>query len=260
MPYLRSGARLLGGALLAVLLAACASGPVYNPTTFPFDIDAERLADSSIRTVVIPHVNLGGPSRNYLDREAPRIDGMVSTYLKKAGYTVLPQREFEQHWNTAVRAYGDPVDPTTGKVNMKTYAQIMQTVRDQMRDRKLDAFVFTDLVELQVPFSGGMQHVARWDGVTRKPSLQGPGEGVSIDFNWNEPAAVASLQISIYDMELQRLFASRGGLDATDAVDTRSSGYARRRSMLENRDYLMEGIALAFHPFIEMENWPGEKP
>lgn len=244
---------------LATMLAACSTTPSYNPTTFPFEMNEEKMAATTVKTVIIPHVNLGTPSRSYLEKEAPRIDGLVTSYLKENGYNVLPQREFKQHWNTAVRAFGDPVDPTTGKVNMKTFAQIMQSVRDQLQESSdLDAFVFTDLVELEVSFSGGMKHLARWDGVTRKPSLQGPGEGVSVDFDWNMPAAVASLQVSIYDMQLQRLFASRGGLDATDAIDTRSSRerYLRRRQILENESNIQECIELAFHTFIVNENRP----
>lgn len=256
----RAASRTLLLALATALLGACASTPTYNPTTFPYEINEERMAKTQLKTVVIPHVNLGPPSRNYLEKEAPRLDGMVSTYLKDNGFKVIPQREFKQHWNTAVRAFGDPVDPTTGKVNMRTFSQIMENVRDQMqKEHKLDAFVFTDLIELEVPFSGGLKHIARWDGVSRKPSLQGPGSGVSTDFDWNTPASVASLQVSIFDMELQRLFFSRGGMEATDAIDTRSSkgGYARRRNILENEDQVMEGIRLAFHPLVEMEDWPG---
>ena len=78
-------------------LAACSSGPSYNPTVFPFELDEERIAQDSIKRVVIPHVNLGVPSRNYLQREEPRIDGYVSTYLKDNGYKVIPQRIFKQH-------------------------------------------------------------------------------------------------------------------------------------------------------------------
>ena len=244
----------------ALLLASCASTPSYNPTTFPFEINEEKLAADEIKTVVIPHVNLGAPSRKYLQKESPRIDAFVSTYLKDNGYKVIDQREFKQLWNTAERAFGNPVDPTTGRVNMKTFAQIMTSVRDEMIKKfKLDAFVFTDLVELEVSFSGGLKHLARWDGVSRKPSLQGPGSGVSSDFDWNKPAAVASLQISVFDMNLQRVFVSRGGMDATEAIDTRSSTgrFTRRRNMLENEDFIMEGVQLAFHPLIEMERWPG---
>jgi hypothetical protein len=252
--------RLAAFATLSALLVACAGAPTYNPTTFPFDINEELLAAKPVKSVVIAHVNLGRTSRNYLEKEAPRIDADVTAYLKENGFKVLSQREFKQHWNTAVRAFGDPVDPTTGKINMKTFAQIMQSVRDQMvKSSDLDAFIFTDLIELEVSFSGGLKHLARWDGVSRKPSLQGPGSGVSADFDWNMQAAVASIQISIYSAELQRLFAGRGGMDATEAIDTRSSKgrYIRRRNILENDENVMEGIRLAFHPFIVMEDWPG---
>jgi hypothetical protein len=242
-----------------LVLAGCAGTPTYNPTVYPFNINNETIAESEIKTVVIAHVNLGIRSRSYLEKEAARIDGYVDRYLRENNYKVLPQRDFKQHWSTAERAFGNPVDPTTGKINMKTFAQIMTSVRDQMKDSGLDAFIFTDLLERQEAFSNGLKHLARWDGVSRKPSLQGPGNGVSAGFDWYKQASVASLQVSIYDIELRHLFSSRGGLDATDAIDTRSSSgrYVRRRNVLENEDHIREGIELAFHPFIEMKDWPG---
>lgn len=257
LPSLRPLLPLLG----AALLVGCATGASYNPTVFAFAMDAERLAAQPVRSVVIPHVNLGSPSRNYLAEAAPRVDARLSAYLKEQGYTVLPQRLFRQYWNIAVRAYGDPVDPTSGRVNLKTFSQIMRSVRDRFaEDGALQAFVFTDLVELDVAFNNGLKHLGRWDGVSRRPSLQGPGSGVSSDFNWGMTAAVASVQVTIFDMELKRLFVSRGGLDATEAIDTRSSSgrYVRRRAILENETHIDEGVALALHPFVEMKNYPGE--
>jgi len=243
-----------------LFLAACSGAPTYNPTTVTYQIDQARLDANPVRTVVIPHVNIGPPSRNYLDKEAPRIDARVAAYLRDHGYKVLPQRQFEQAWNVAARVHGDPLDPTTGRVDQKTFARIMHSVRDDLATNSdLDAFVFTDLVELQTAFSAGLKHVARWDGVTRRPSLQGPGNAVSADFDWGMQVSVASLQVAIYDMELQQLFISRGGMDATEAIDTRSSAgrYVRRRDILENDGHVMEGIRLAFHPFVPYEDWPG---
>ena len=56
-------------ALLTGLLLACSSTPTYNPTTFPYQIDAARLADKPVKSVVIVHVNLGEQARNYLEKE-----------------------------------------------------------------------------------------------------------------------------------------------------------------------------------------------
>ncbi|CAA0101081.1 Uncharacterised protein [Halioglobus japonicus] len=242
-------------------LVACSGTPTYNPTTFPYQIEQAKLDAHPIKTVVIAHVNLGTQSRNYLEKEAPRIDGRVANYLKENGFKVLPQREFEQHWNVAERAFGNPVDPTTGKLNRKTFALIMHQVRDEMQEStNLDAFIFTDLVEFEVAFSGGLKHLARWDGVSRTPTMQGPGDGVSTEFDWNMLAAVASLQVTIYNMDLEPVFSSRGGLDATDAIDSRSSSgrYIRRRNILENESNIEEGIRLAFYPFIPTDEWPGK--
>jgi hypothetical protein len=244
----------------AALLGACSGTPTYNPTVFPASIDQARLDAHPMKTVVITHVNLGSQSRNYLEKEAPRIDAQVTEYLRDNGFTVLPQREFEQHWNTAVRAFGNPVDPTSGKVNTKTFAQIMHRVRDELAESSsIDGFIFTDLVEVQESFSGGMKHLARWDGVTRAPTMQGPGDGVSASFDWSMMAAMVSLKVTIYDAELKPVFHGRGGIDATDAIDSRSTKgrYIRRRNILENESNIMEGIQLAFYPLIAMEDWPG---
>lgn len=260
MRRLTTHSRLAALFAFAVIVAACSGTPTYNPTTFPYQIDQEKLDAQAVKTVVLTHVNLGKPSRNYLKKEAPRIDAKVAAYLKENGFKVLPQREFEQHWRTAVRAYGDPVDPTSGKVNMKTFSLIIHSVRDQMaKTDTIDAFIFTDLVEQKVSFSGGLKHYARWDGVTRTPTMQGPGDGVSMDFDWNMLAAVVSLQVTVYDSNLEPLFSGRGGLDATEAIDSRSSKgrYIRRRSILENDSNVIEGIRLAFYPFIAWEKWPG---
>jgi hypothetical protein len=260
MPRFKPHCHLTALFIAFSVLVACSGTPTYNPTTFPYQIEQAKLDEKPIKTVVIAHVNLGTQSRNYLEKEAPRIDGRVASYLKENGFKVLPQREFEQHWNVAERAFGNPVDPTTGKLNRKTFALIMHQVRDEMQEStNLDAFIFTDLVEFEVAFSGGLKHVARWDGVSRTPTMQGPGDGVSTEFDWNMLAAVASLQVTIYNMDLEAVFSGRGGLDATDAIDSRSSSgrYIRRRNILENDSNVDEGIRLAFYPFIPTDDWPG---
>ena len=190
------------------------------------------------------------------------VDGRIAAYLRANGYTILPQREFSQRWNNATLIYGDPVDPTTGRINTKTFIQIVQSVRDDMRDKtNVDGFVFTDLIEHDAVVSGGMNHIARFNGVSRKPSLKGPGDGVSADFDWSRPVSAVSLQVSIYNIDLEQAFAGLGGIDLTDAIDTRSgNGWVRRKDVLENENHIDEGIQLALHPFIVMDNWPGNNP
>jgi hypothetical protein len=248
-----------------LLLALTACGPTiqtFNATTVLSEYDPATFDSQGIKNVVITHINLGPPSRRYLDKESERIDTKLTAYLRDNGFTVLPSREFSQRWDNAKAEYGDPVDPTTGRVNMKSFSIIMQQVRDQMREQtNVDAFIFTDIIERDVVFDQGINRIARWDGVTRKPVLHGGGNGVSQDFNWATPVAAASLQITWYNIELEKIFAGRGGLELTDAVDTRSgNGFIRRREILNNDSFIEEGISLALHPLIVMDNWPGTPP
>src|SRR5690606_40312578 len=77
MRRLLSRCRLATLLTVSALMLACSSTPTYNATTFPFQINQAELDAHPIKTVVIAHVNLGTQSRNYLEKEAPRIDASV---------------------------------------------------------------------------------------------------------------------------------------------------------------------------------------
>ena len=253
----------VGGMLIALLfITGCATSGDYNPTTNANQINQAALDKGAPKTIVIASVNIGMPSRNYIEKSEPMVDGRVAAYLRDHGYKILPQREFSQRWENAKLIYGDPIDPTTGRLNTKSFIQIIQSIRNDMRDKTdVEGFLFTDLMEHDAVVSGGMNHVARFNGVTRKPSLKGPGDGVSADFDWGAPVSAVSLQVSLYNMDLDQVFVGLGGIDLTDAIDTRSgNGFVRRKDVLENEDFIDEGIALALHPLIPMANWPGIDP
>ena len=257
-----SGPVRTGFLLATVFTLGCSTTSEYNPTTNANQLNQAALDKGPLKTVVITSVNIGTPSRNYIEKSEPMVDGRVAAYLRSNGYEILPQREFSQRWENAKLIYGDPIDPTTGRLNTKSFIQIIQYIRDDMREKTdVQGFLFTDLMEHDAVVSGGMNHVARFNGVTRKPSLKGPGDGVSADFDWGAPVSAVSIQISLYNLDLDQVFLGVGGIDLTDAIDTRSgNGWVRRKDVLENEDYIDEGIALALHPLIPMANWPGDNP
>ena len=248
------------GALL--LLNACATsvgGSGYNATTVTNNINQDLLDAANVKRVVIAHVNLGSPSRRYLQKQEAHVDELLAEKLERAGYEIVAAREFSQRWTNAVSLFGDPVDPTTGRVNARTFTRIVQTVRDQLVDKGgIDAFVFTDLIEKDVYFTTGVSRIARWDGVARKPVTQGPGSGVSMEFNWGAPVKATSIRVVLFNTDLEILFSGVGGVSLNEAVDMRSgTDFVRRREILGNDNHIREGLALAMHPLIEMNNWPG---
>ena len=255
--------RLWIASVMVAGLMGCSGSPTvgggYNATT-PSNVFEQALFDQlDSKVVVIANVNLGAPSRNYLKKREAFVDTRVQEYLEETGYEVRPQREFAQRWNNAILIYGDPIDPTTGRVNQKSFIQIVQAVRDQLREQTdIGSIIFTDIIEKDVYYEQGLNRVTRFDGVTRKPAVQGAGSGVTAEFDWSRAVAAATMRIAWFNMDLQRLFSGEGGMEVTDAVDTRSgTAFVRRRDVLENENHIDEGIAIAFHPVIEMRNWPG---
>ena len=95
--------------------------------------------------------------------------------MQANGYTVASSRLFASRWKDAVRRYGEVYNPTTGKLTKSFQLALAQTVKDLTEEANIDAVVFTDLLEREVQFSGGTNHLAKWDGVSSKPSLQGAG-------------------------------------------------------------------------------------
>ncbi len=248
-----------------VVLTACASSGGYNPTTPAYQINSASLQKHPIKKVVIATANVSGePTRYYLQNAAVHVDEMVKTYLQKHGYAVAPSYTFENAWNQAIHTFGNMYDPTTGKVDPTTYRAVMYATFKTLKETTdIDAVVFTDVVERTAAHDVGMDQLAQWDGVSRKPKFVSAGAtGLPEGFNWSQNVNVASLVITIYSTSLEGLFTSRGGLDVLEAIDTKSGDtkYVRRKHVLDADDNIEEGIEIAFHPFIKMKDYPGDQP
>lgn len=247
--------------LIAALLAGCTSSSM-TPPTYAYKIEDTIRDNKDAKRLVIAHVNFGKPSRMYLQDYQTRVDDILKTYLKKQGYSFVATALFEQAWQDAVRKHGNPFDQSTGKLNQKTFQLVAADAIGEMRARNdVDYVVFTDLIEREVQFTGGISHVARWDGVSRKPSLQGPGDGIPAGFNWAAPVDAVSLWINIFALDLSLQFQGAGGIEVTQAIDMKASNpkFIRRRTLLGNRSDIEEGVELALHPLVKMKGYPDNK-
>ena len=246
------------------VLAACASHGGLNLVMPTYKINTEALQKHPIKKVVIASANVSGePTRYYLQNAAAHVDELVKRYLQEHSYTVAPNYVFENAWNQAIHTYGDMYDPTTGKVDPTTYRAVMYTAFKMIKDTTdIDAVIFTDVVEQNAAHDIGLDHLAQWDGVSRKPKFASAGaDSVPEDFDWSQNIKVASLVITIYSTSLEGLFSSRGGLDVLQAIDSKGGDttFARRKHVLDADDNIEEGIEIAFHPFIKMKGYPGEQ-
>lgn len=249
---------------LFALIAGCSSTATGPVTTFRYQISPDvESGKHPIRNVVLASTSFGKPPRIYLSKRKPYVDRQVKQYLTEHGINVLPDNLFNKAWDNAVRRYGSPFDPSTGRVNETTLQQVLvDALADLKANSKADAIVFADLIEVQTAFSGSVQRMAQWHGVSRKPRLQGTGEGVPADFNWAAPVDAVSLWVNVIATNQQIVFQSAGGIELAQAVDLKASKprFVRARTILENDDFIEEGIQLAFHPLVPMRSYPGLPP
>lgn len=244
------------------LLTACSSSGGFSNTAFNYHFDEAAVAQRPIKKVAFAPVNLGKPVRSILRKGELRTKAMVKQYLQANGFELIPNHHFENAWKQAIRSYGEVYDPTTGQLDVDAWRAAMANTGAYLREHTdADAIIFADLFEHEVQHSNSMKHLARWYGVSRKPSLQGAGGGVPGGFDWSQPVKAASLMVTVFDVKtMQRIFTSRGGIDTLYGIDTKRANptYVRRKKLLKNEDFIREGIQLAFHPLIPMEDYPGQ--
>ena len=247
---------------VASLFAACSSVTGgYNPTTFEYTYNAEVANKKPIKKVVLASTSIGKPPPSYLRKVETRLRAKVKKFLTGNGYEVLPNYHFENAWKQATRTYGDVYDPTTGRIDQNAWRGTMITMAKQIRENTdADVIIFADLVEHPVAHNYTSRNLARWYGVNRKLSVRGTG-GVPGDFNWNQEVKAASISVTVYTPDLNLVLSNRGGLDTLYELDLRKSNpkFIRRKKLLKRDEFVEEGIDIAFHPLIEMSDYPGEK-
>lgn len=255
-------ALLICFAALVALTTGCSSVTGgYNPTTFDYTYKPEHIADQPVKKIVLATTSIGAPPPSYLRKSETRVRSMVKKFLASQGYELLPNYHFENAWKQATRSYGSVYDPSTGRVNPNAWRSAMTKMAEQIRENTdADAIVFADLIEHPTAHNYTTRNLARWYGVNRKLAIRGTG-GVPGDFNWNQKVKAASLSVAIYTPELKLILNNRGGLDTLYELDLRKSNpkFIRRKKLLQRDEFVQQGIEIAFHPFIEMSDYPGIK-
>ncbi len=246
--------------ILLFLTVSCSSTSSYNDSVFPYQYDEKKVAEQPIKKVILATESLGIPPPSYLRTGQRRTRHMAKQYLLDHGFIVLPDYHFDNAWKQSLRTYGSAYDPSTGRIDSGAWRAAMITTGQAVRENTdADAIIFVDVFEHETSHGYGMKHYARFYGINRRPSLKGPGSGVPLDFEWNQPIKAASVMVTIYDINLNRIFASRGGIDTLAAIDMKSSNpsFIRKKKLLDDEDDIEKGLELAFHPFIVMKNYPG---
>ena len=119
--------------VLSIGLISCSGTATYNPTAYPYTYNQSIVDQQPIKKVILAPVRLGTPLVSYLRKREGVVRAKVKDYLKSNGYEILPNYQFENGWQQAIRSYGNVYDPTTGKINMNAWQAAMVTVTEKLR-------------------------------------------------------------------------------------------------------------------------------
>lgn len=250
--------RLLLAIILSLGLAACSKN-LAKHTLYPYTDNRATLAEQNIKNVMIATINLGIPSRHYLTTSEQYIDEQLSQYLKAHHINVIGNRAFEQQWKNAERSHGATYNNLTGQKTSAFEPALTQTINAIFTNYpSLDAIIFTDLIEIPIKYQQAAQRYAEWHGVRRRIKVEGIGEGVLSNFNWEQEVDAISLSVAIVNREQQLVFQSAGGIQVAQALilGTKSAEFNRRNDLLNNIKEIEQAIKIALHPVIPMKGYP----
>lgn len=208
---------------------------------------------------MIAPVNFDVPSRYYLQEHEDLIDEQVKKYLQESGYQIMPDKSFKSIWRKMIEQHGNMYNPTTGKMTDAYQTTLTDTLKKIFANNpSLDAILFTDLIEDKLMYSKGSKKSAQWNGVHRKVKIEGIGNGLSDEFNWDTMLDGISIVTHLIDRKTNLLLHNKGGIQIAQAIEVQNNNgrFKRRKNLLQNEDEIMEGIELSLHPFIVMKNYP----
>lgn len=242
---------------IAVVVFACQSIS-YNETVFPYIIKDAEIAEQKPKRLILAHENFGSPSKKYLRKYENKIDNNVEERLQEAGYAIVDNSEFQKAWREATRKYGSPYNTLTSQLNNAAFRRVISYTFNKMREtEKVDAIVFTDLLEQPVVYTGHSNRLAKWHGVSRRLRNKG-NASIPTEFDWSQTVPAISLRTIIYAVDGSLLFKSIGGLEVSRQLDARTdkARFVRREKLFEQQSNVSQGVALSLHPFVRLEGYP----
>lgn len=239
------------------VIVACSSLN-YKPTAYPYQIDQAAIKKQPINNVMVASINAGKPSRHYLQRHESFVDTRLSEYLEQHDIRLSSSRLFDFYWGKYKNQYGNLT--SAGRVTAG-FKKAKQATLDDIFTQypKLDAVIFTDLLETPVRYSNQDNRTAQWHGVMRQVKVEGIGEGFTTDFNWMKDVSGISIMVTIVNRQQEQVFQSIGGIQIAEAlkIQNKSASFSRRHDLLRSNKEIDEGVKLALHPFIYWDGHPG---
>lgn len=193
------------GAIVLVLLQACASRPPYDP----FKTSAAEVRQR-VRTIAIAPLS-ASPNEVDVDVARAEIEANAAARLRAGGYEVVPSAETERVWRRAASEVGGVFDPVSGEVDEPRREAVQAAIfRDLAAEHQVDAILYLRVAPLVVYLPGSS---VVYCGLAAADPLYWPIRGTPSNPTL---AVVLCLNAVLVDGEGRELYGIRHGLEAVE--------------------------------------------
>jgi hypothetical protein len=238
-------------AILAIFSGSCASPPPDYPYANGMDSEGRPAPQ---RFLILP-LNLTVPLKDWLEsRKGDVLDALI-TYLRDRGNSIdfLDSNPGHKLWRASV---AEVESSTTLEHDYETAVQ--RFVARLGESFTFDALIMPALVYRDTKIIVRQRQV-KWDGVIRRYSIvnySDRAKKLKLATSISPALPGLSLHVIVFTREGVSIFENYGGIDLTHEVDlknaehTMTSDLALREELLADSDYLKQGIAVAFDPYL----------
>lgn len=196
--------------IFGFLSTSCTHTP-YNP----FKIERQQIFDT-IKTMAMMPMDL---SKDVPNSEAvmTRYESLISTQLQKAGFKIIPSKEYSSIYDPMVSKVGGFFDPITGKANEEKLKSVRDhSMRELQRKHSVDALVYPRVIVVAAKWFGG---TAVWDGVKESTTRETGIWGFLNKPDASGTIGALSLAIFITDTNETTYYANSGGIQLIQKLE-----------------------------------------
>lgn len=239
--------------LLLFFLCLVATGCSYTKLYYPYEYNGALQQQEEVLGAIILGYQTGEVPMSAANQKILR--KKIEAYLVSSGISVADQSYIDGLIRKVDKVVGPRFDPATGQEDIKKAEKFKKLLLSRVKeDGKYNVIITPRIAIKREPIDVGKVY---WDGVERSLYLS---NSAPIELSGRE--RVASLSLTVFDIDGQQILHSFGGIDLIDAYQydmrNRELNSVLRDEPLDKPEYYEEAIRIAFHPFIKNSDYPAE--
>jgi len=242
--------KLCTRALTFVFLVAVLVGCV---TTSPYELFVLSRSDIHERVDTVAMLPLEVDDFDRKEEVSARYEALITEHLEKAGFKVIPSREYTDIRESLTDQYGDLYDPETGEAYQEKLDAIWRNSLLLLAEKfNPDAYMSPAIVRVGAHWQ---QNETRWDGVKRPTAGETEGfwEAFLVTPGQNQygTTSAMSLEIDLFSMGGELYYVGRGGIQLLSEFRSQAFGPVPESDWFVNEDWNVEAVSLAVKALTE---------